>query len=775
MDCLKILSELTLEEKAMLLSGKDFWHTNGLERLGIPSVMVTDGPHGLRKQGVAGDHLGIAASLPATCFPTAAATACSFDEHLMERIGAALGEECRKEDIAVLLGPAMNIKRNPLCGRNFEYISEDPLLTGRMAAAHVKGVQSKGVGTSLKHFAANSQEKRRNWQNSVVDERALREIYLRGFEYAVKNAHPWTMMTAYNRLNGSYCSENRRLMTEIAREEWGFDGLFVTDWGAMSDPVASFVNGLNLEMPGTCKGTDQELLAAIEAGSMSVEELDKAVLKVLELLEKYVDAQQRPYTCNMDAHLRLAQEAAEESAVLLKNDGALPLSEGPLLVIGNMAKQPRYQGSGSSKVCPTELDSFCKALEEAGISYDYAQGYPADAKQPDGSLCREAVELAGKHSQVVIFAGLTDIYESEGYDRDTMELPEAHNALIEAVAQVNPNTVVVLQGGSPVLLPWKDKVNGILLTYLSGCQGGKAAKRLLFGEVNPSGKLAETWPLRYEDVPNADTFGVSDEHIQYRESIYVGYRWYDAAKKKVAYPFGFGLSYTRFCYHDLVVDGQTVHVTVTNCGDRDGKETVQLYVGKPDSVIYRAPLELKGFQKVALKAGVSQVVTFSLTEEDLAVFDTVGNAWATENGDYTISIGASSRDIRLTATMTVSGGTALTPVSYPAKDFTQADFEALLGGKVPEPAPAKPFTYNTLLAQTSCTWLGKLILSLSVPTAAKKMGGDEQARKSAENMMGDMPIRNMGMGGGNRGMIHGLVDILNGHMLRGLKKIICGK
>lgn len=766
---------MTLEEKVSLLSGKDFWHTNGLERLGIPSVMLTDGPHGLRKQGVAGDHLGIAASLPATCFPTAAATACSFDEGLMERIGTALGEECRKEDVAVLLGSAMNIKRNPLCGRNFEYISEDPLLTSKMAAAYVRGVQSQGVGTSPKHFAANSQEKRRNWQNSIVDERALREIYLRGFEYVVKNARPWTMMTAYNRLHGTYCSENRRLMTEIAREEWGFDGLFVTDWGAMSDPVASFKNGLDLEMPGTCKGTDKELLSAVKAGDLSVEEVDRAALKVLELLKKYMDARQQSFSCDMEAHLKLAQEAAEESAVLLKNNGALPLSEGSLLVIGDMAKRPRYQGAGSSKVCPTELDNFCQALEEAGVSYDFARGYTADAEQPDEMLIREAAELARKHSQVVVFAGLTDLYESEGYDRDTMQLPEAHNALIAAVAAANPRTVVVLQGGSPVLLPWKEQVSAILLTYLSGCQGGAAAKRLLFGEVTPGGKLAETWPLRYEDVPNADTFAVPDEHIQYRESIYVGYRWYDAAEKEVAYPFGHGLSYTQFSYNDLVVDGGTVCVTVTNCGDRDGKEIVQLYVGKPDSAIYRAPLELKGFKKISLRAGESQAITFSLTKDDLAIYDTAGSAWITEAGEYEIYVGASSRDTRLAATIMISDGAAVTPVSYPAKTFTQKDFEALIGYKIPEPTPVKPFTYNTLLAQTTCSRLGKLILAFSVPVAAKEMGGDEQAKKMAANMMGDMPIRSMGMGGGNRSMLHGLVDILNGHMLRGLKKIIFGR
>lgn len=774
MNCKSILAKMTREEKALLLSGKDFWHTNGLERLGLPSVMMTDGPHGLRKQGVKGDHLGIGASLPSTCFPTAAATACSFDEELLERIGQALGEECRKEDVAVLLGPAMNIKRNPLCGRNFEYISEDPLVTGRLAAACVKGVQGQGVGTSLKHFAANSQEKRRNWQNSVVDERALREIYLRAFEETVKASRPWTMMTAYNRLNGYYCSENKRLMTDIARGEWGFDGLFVTDWGAMSDPVASFRNGLNLEMPGTCKGTDKEILAAIQTGRMSDQELDAAVLKVLELLENYTAAQSKPYQCDMEAHLRLAQEAAEKSAVLLKNNGALPLSDAPLLVVGGMARKPRYQGSGSSKVCPAKLDSFCEALDEAGIRYQFAQGYSDDCKQPDDGLIQEAARLAGQHPQVVLFAGLPDIFESEGYDRDTMALPEAHNRLIEAVAAANPNTAVVLQCGSPVELPWREKVNAILLTYLSGCQGGKAVLRLLRGEVSPSGKLAETWPVRYQDVPNAETFAVPDEHIQYRESIYVGYRWYDAAKKDVAYPFGHGLSYTSFAYSDLTVENDLVRLTVTNIGQRDGAEIVQVYTGLPDSAVYRPPLELRGFRKISLRPGESKGVSIPLPRSSLAIYDAASGKWLVENGEYIVAVGASSRDIRLQAKLSVSDGAVPAPVSYPVKAFTQRDFEALLGHPVSSPSPARPVTVNTLLGQID-TFIARMVLKLSIRVAAKQMGGDAQSHKAAENMMGDMPIRSMGMGGGTRNTVYGLADIFDGHLLRGLKKIILGK
>lgn len=769
MDVKKVLSELTLEEKAGLVSGRDFWHTKELERLGIPSMMMTDGPHGLRKQGVKGDHLGIGKSIPATCFPTAAALACSFDEDLMERIGEALGEECRKEDVAVLLGPAMNIKRNPLCGRNFEYFSEDPCLTGRMAAAYIKGLQSKGVGASVKHFAANSQEKRRNWQNSVIDERALREIYLRAFETAVKEAKPWTMMTAYNRLNDVFCSENRWLLKDTARGEWGFEGLFVTDWGAMSDPVASFQNGLNLEMPGTCKGTDRELLQAVKDGRMTRQELDEAVIKVLELAGKYEEGRKQPFTCNMEAHLALAERAAGESAVLLKNNGALPLKKERLLVIGELAGEPRYQGAGSSKVNPVEMDSFLEALEKAGIEYRYVPGYDKKSGETDEALLAEAVRMAGEYGQVVLFAGLTEIYESEGYDRETMALPESHDRLAEAVCKVNPNVVVVLQCGSPVLLPWREKAGAILLTYLSGCQGGKAALGLLTGEVNPSGKLAESWPLRYEDVPNEDTFGVEAEHIEYRESIYVGYRWYDAMKKEVAYPFGHGLSYTCFKYSDLHMDGRNISVMVKNTGSADGAEVVQLYIGKPDSNIYRPPLELKAWRKVFLGAGEGRRVEFALSDRDLAVYV---DGWKLENGIYTIAIGSSSRDIRLRGELSVTEGEELPALCYPAKNFTKTDFEKLLGRKVPDAASLRPYTINTLLGQTTETFLGRTILKFAVPAAAKQMGGDEQAGKMAEAMMKDMPIRSMGMGGGRRGIIYGLTDILNGHLLRGLKKII---
>ncbi|MCM1026571.1 MAG: glycoside hydrolase family 3 C-terminal domain-containing protein [Roseburia sp.] len=767
------LSKLTLEEKVKLLSGRDFWHTESCEPLELPGVMVSDGPHGLRKQGVAGDHLGIAASLPATCFPTSSASACSFDPALLEQVGRALGEECRKEDVAVLLGPGVNIKRNPLCGRNFEYFSEDPLLAGKLAAGFIRGVQSQGVGTSVKHFAANNQEKQRMWEDSVVDERALREIYLKAFEIAVKEAHPWTIMTAYNRLNGSYCSENKWLMEDVARGEWGFDGLFVTDWGAMSDPIESFRNGLNLEMPGTCKGTDRELLQAVQNGLLTEADIDRAAGKVLELLERAGQRDKIPFVCDMEAHSELAGEVARRSAVLLKNDGLLPVKPGAkLAVIGSMAKSPRYQGAGSSKICPHSLDNFCQALEEAGISFDYAEGYSREGTETDERMLREAAEIARDKDVVLVFAGLPDTAESEGYDREHMDLPPAHNALIQAVADANPNIAVVLQCGSPVALPWAEQVRSILLMYLSGQQGGHAAWDLLSGKACPEGKLAETWPLSIEDTPNRSTFATGEEQVQYRESIYVGYRYYDTAQKAVAYPFGYGLSYTSFDYRDLEIKNKTVSCTVKNVGSVFGGEAVQLYLSLPDSKVFRAQKELKAFRKVRLAPGEEARIKFELTEEMFSWFDPRKKAWEIEPGAYRIQIGSSSRDIRLTGEICLEDGTVPEELPYTAGSADQIEFERLLGHSVPEDTPRRPFTRDSLLLTTKDTWIGKLILTVSIRIAAKETGGTPQAVKMARETMESMPIRGLSMGGGNRNMIYGVVDIFNGHLLRGLKKIL---
>ncbi|MCM1537913.1 MAG: glycoside hydrolase family 3 C-terminal domain-containing protein [bacterium] len=768
-----ILSTLSLAEKAKLLSGRDFWHTEECEHLKLPGIMLSDGPHGLRKQGVAGDHLGIAASIPATCFPTASASACSFDPDLIERMGKALGEECRKEDVAVLLGPGVNIKRNPLCGRNFEYFSEDPFLAGKLAAAFIRGVQSQGVGTSIKHFAANNQEKQRMWEDSVVDERALREIYLKAFEIAVKEAQPWTIMTAYNRLNGTYCSENKWLMEDVARGEWGFDGLFVTDWGAMSDPVKSFHNGLDLEMPGTCKGTDRELIQSVQDGVLTEAEIDRAASNVLKLLERSAQRNSIPFTCDMDAHNELAREVAQRSAVLLKNNGLLPLKpDAKLTVIGAMAKHPRYQGAGSSKINPHRLDNFCQVLEETGVSFDYTEGYRQDSVEPDASMIHSAIETARGKDVVLIFAGLPDISESEGYDREHMELPPAHNALIDAVADVNPNIVVILQGGSPMVLPWREKVKSILLMYLSGQQGGHAAWDLLSGRVCPEGRLAETWPLSIEDTPNHSTFASGEEHVCYRESIYVGYRYYDSIRKNVAYPFGYGLSYTTFAYRDLQIIGKTISCTVKNTGEYFGGETVQVYLSLPDSKVFRAEKELKAFRKVRLTPNEEIRVTFELTENAFSWFDPRKKSWCVEPGTYQILIGSSSRDIRLSGEIHIDDGVTPETLSYAAGTAGQEEFEKLLGHPVPKDTPRRPFTKDSLLLHTTDSLLGKLILPISSKTAAKEMGGTPQAVRMARETMESMPIRGLSMGGGTRKVIYGLVEIFNGHLFKGLKKML---
>lgn len=688
-------------------------------------------------------------------------------------MGKALGEECRKEDVAVLLGPGVNIKRNPLCGRNFEYFSEDPLLAGKLAAAFIRGVQSQGVGTSIKHFAANNQEKQRMWENSVVDERTLREIYLKAFEIAVKEAQPWTIMTAYNRLNGTFCSENKWLMMDIARDEWNFEGLFVTDWGAMSNPVESFRNGLDLEMPGTCKGTDKELIQAVQNNILTEADIDRATTNVLKLLERSTQRDNIPFTCDMDAHNELAREVAQRSAVLLKNNNLLPLKpDTQLAVIGAMAKHPRYQGAGSSKICPHSLDSFCQALEDSNISFDYSEGYSQDSVEPDTEMIRKAVETARDKEVVLVFAGLPDISESEGYDRKHMELPPSHNALIEAIADANHNTVVILQGGSPMVLPWAEKVRSILLMYLSGQQGGHAAWDLLSGKVCPEGKLAETWPLSIEDTPNYATFASGDEHVQYRESIYIGYRYYDTARKNVAYPFGYGLSYTTFDYLDLQINGKTVSCTVKNTGDFFGAEAVQVYLSLPNSNVFRAQKELKAFKKVRLAPNEEIRITFELTKDDFSFFDLKSKSWNVEPGTYQVQIGSSSRDIRLSGEIHIDEGMKPETFSYPIEAAGQDEFEKLLGHPIPKDTPRHPFTKDSLLLHTTDSFLGKLILPIGSKTAAKEMGGTPQAVKMARETMESMPIRGLSMGSGTRNVIYGLVEIFNGHLLKGLRKML---
>lgn len=674
-DVERVLAELTLEEKAALTSGSDFWHTDGVERLGVPTVMVTDGPHGLRKQSGSSDHLGLAGSVPATCFPPAAALASTWDVDLLDRVGRALGRETRGNDVAVLLGPGVNMKRSPLCGRNFEYFSEDPALAGDLGAALVSGIQSEGVGTSLKHFAANNQETDRMRVSADVDERTLREIYLPAFERVVTQAQPWTVMCAYNKINGTYASQDHWLLTEVLRDEWGFEGLVVSDWGAVVDRVAAVAAGLDLEMPATGGRTDALVVDAVKNGALDEAVLDVAVRRVLRMIARAQPALAEPGTIDVDAHHALAREAAADGSVLLKNapvDGApvLPLSAeaaSGAAVIGEFARTPRYQGAGSSQVNPTRLDDALTALRSAtGTDLPFAAGFSVAGvteDADDAALLDEAVAVAREAGTVLLFLGLPAPDESEGYDRTHLGLPANQVAVLRAVAAVNPRVVVVLANGSAVSVEWQDDVAAVLETWLGGQAGGSAVADLLLGVRNPSGRLAETIPHRVEDTPAFGNFPGDHGHVRYGEGVLIGYRWYDTRLVDVAYPFGHGLSYTTFDYADVAatVSGEgaassvEVTATITNTGAVAGAETVQVYVGDPDAAVLRPTRELKAFAKVALEPGESRTLSFTLTARDLSYWHPGLRRWVVGGGRTVVEVAASSRDVRGTVEVQVTG------------------------------------------------------------------------------------------------------------------------
>ncbi len=660
----EILNHLSLEEKASLCSGADSWHTEAIERTGLPAVMLSDGPHGLRKQDETTYQIGPDESIKAVCFPTASAMACSFDRELIYKAGAALGEECQSEDINVLLGPGINMKRSPLCGRNFEYYSEDPYLAGELGAAFVNGVQSQGAGTSLKHFAANNQEWRRMSISSEMDERTLREIYLAAFEKVVKKAQPWTIMCSYNRINGTYSCENNWLLNKVLRDEWGFKGLVMTDWGAMNNRIEAIKAGLDLEMPSSHGETDKLLVAAVKDGSLPEEVLDKAVRRVLELADKSV-TNKKQTTYNKEEHHRLAKNTAVNSAVLLKNNGILPLSGNEkIAVIGKFADIPRIQGGGSSHINCFKTESALEALGNQ-YNYTYSQGYNTDKDETDKSLLEEAVKNAADADVAVIFAGLPDSFESEGFDRTHLDMPECQNHLIEEIYKVQKNIVVVLHNGSPVLMPWLGKAGAVLEMYLAGQASGAAAADLLFGKANPSGKLAETFPLRLEDNPSYLDFPGSRDKVHYSEGIFIGYRYYDKRNMDVLFPFGHGLSYTTFRYSNISIekdgvitngnpltlnacdtDKIKVYVDITNTGNMAGAEIVQLYVKNFIGLENRPEKELKNFDKVFLEPGETKTVCMELCFRSFAYYNETLKDWFVESGTYGILIGASSRDIR---------------------------------------------------------------------------------------------------------------------------------
>lgn len=683
LDVKKLVNELTLEEKASLCSGADFWHTKAIDRLNIPATMVSDGPHGIRKQESLADHMGVAESIKAIGFPTASAMACSFDRDLLHKVGDALGEECVAEDLAVLLGPGINMKRSPICGRNFEYYSEDPVVAGELGAAFVNGVQEHGVGTSLKHFAANNQEWRRMSISAEIDERTLREIYLAAFETVVKKAQPWTIMCSYNRINGVYSCENDWLLNKVLRDEWGFEGLVMTDWGAMDERVPSLKAGLDLEMPDCHGETDKLIVKAVQSGELEESVLDTAVERILTMVDKYLTARKdidpasmvHPLPSSVErgydvaAHHALARTTAEQSAVLLKNEDILPLQKDKKIAfIGEFAKVPRIQGGGSSHINNTSVES---ALDAAGDSVSYAQGFHIDEETTDETLLQEAITLAKESDVAVIFAGLPDSFESEGFDRTHLNMPANQNELIARISEVQPNVVVVLHSGSPIAMPWLDKVAGVLQMYLAGQASGGAAVNLLFGDATPCGKLAETFPLHLEDNPSYLNFPGNREKVCYQEGVFIGYRYYDKKKMDVLFPFGYGLSYTDFTYSNMKVtvngknaadvdviketDEIVVSADITNTGNCDGAEIVQLYIKNPVVYEIRPEKELRDFAKVFLKAGETKTVTFTLNARAFSYYETRIHDWYAESGDYEILLASSSRDIRLQDTVSITG------------------------------------------------------------------------------------------------------------------------
>ncbi len=754
MDVKAIVSQMTLEEKAALCSGKDFWNLETPTRLGIPSVMVSDGPCGIRKQADAADHLGLNASVPATSYPTGSCMACSFDRDLFRDSGVTLGHACQAEQLSVLLGPAANIKRSPLCGRNFEYLSEDPYLTGELAASYIDGVQSQNVGVSLKHFAANNQEYHRMSSDSVVDERTLREIYLAGFETAVRRSKPWTVMCSYNRVNGTYASENKRLLTDILRDEWGFDGYVVSDWGATTaDRVKCLEAGMDLEMPGKNAANDKQLVEAVKNGTMDEKVLDTAVERILTVVLKYLDNKKPDTVIDFEADHEKARKIAAESMVLLKNDGILPLKkDAKIAFIGEFARTPRFQGGGSSNVNAYKVTSALEAAEQTGLSVAFAPGYAIQTSEPDAAMLAEAAETAKNADVAVVFVGITDAMESEGFDRRTLSMPKNHEALVDAVSKAQKNTVVVVMCGGCITMPWLDDVRGVLYAYLGGEAVGPATLDLLFGDVNPSGKLAESFPKRLEDNPSYLYYlGDEQNKTEYREGVFVGYRYYDKKNMDVLFPFGYGLSYTTFEYSDLkldkssMLDTDTLQVTVKikNTGTVKGKEIVQLYVGMPASRTIRPTKELKGFEKVALEPGEEKTVSFSLSKRAFAYYRTDIADWYVESGEYTIMAAKSSRDIACTAAVQIESTTQIKRV-YTMNSTVEEILEHPVGR----------------------AYIEKMIASTGLMPAEGSEGPDlgDGTAEMMETMMREMPLRSLiAFGGANvpEGLGETLLNQLN--------------
>lgn len=801
----EFLQQMTLKEKASLCSGKNFWNLKSLERFGIPQLTMTDGPHGVRKQAASADQLQMVESVPATCFPTAAGLTASWDRELVFEVGQALGKESRRQEVAVLLGPGANIKRSPLCGRNFEYFSEDPFLTGEIAASHIQGLQSQQVGASLKHFALNNQEDHRLTIDVVVDERTLREIYLTGFEIAVKKAQPWTVMCAYNKLDDIFCSENSRLLTDILRNEWGYMGLVVSDWGATNDRVAGLKSGLELEMPGSGSYRDEMIIAAVKNGQLSEDCLDQATKKLLGMMLKGAEALKAPVKFDIEEHHALARKAAAESMVLLKNEnGLLPLSvKARIAVVGRFARTPRYQGSGSSLIKPIKLenayDEILKLVPDPGL-ISFAPGYAEDTEDVNDDLLQQACEAAKAADVVVVFAGLPDSFECEGFDRAHLQMPKNHNALIEAVSAVNAKVVVALSNGSAIEMPWLKKVQAVLEGYLGGQAAGGALGDCLFGLVNPSGKLAETFPFQLEDNPSYRYFPGGPKTVEYRESIYLGYRYYDKAQKAVLFPFGHGLSYTSFEYSDLnlstteMSDVQvlTVRAQIKNVGKVKGREIVQLYVQDVESSIFRPDKELKGFEKIELEAGERETVTFTLDKRAFAYYNVTLKDWQVETGTFEILLGASSRDIRLSKEVVVHSTVdfdesqnanireALPAYYEPSGSgfaASDAEFTLLYGAQLPTRQIDKHsnITANSTMEDISHTWTGRLLAKIILKQVTTFAGDNQTMAIMMERMVAQLVLRMLPVMSAGRlsfDFLEGLLLWLNKRHLKGLAKML---
>lgn len=794
----EILNSLTLEEKASLCSGKTFWLTKPIEEKGVPSVWMSDGPHGLRKEKASAGTNIMKPAETSTCFPTAVTTGSSWDVELLEEIGNAIAEEAKCLGVTTVLGPGVNMKRSPLCGRNFEYIAEDPFLAGRLGASYVHGVQKNGIGVSVKHFCANNQEHDRMSIDTIVDERALREIYLSAFEYIVKKENPKTIMSSYNRVNGCYMAENKRLLTDVLRGEWGFEGIVVSDWGGMNDRIEGVKAGNDLEMPGNGGMNDRKIIKAVKEGRLDEADLDKIVYRLIKFA-----CESKPNETfgeiDFDKHHALARKAASSGAVLLKNEGSLPLNGSEnIAVIGTLAKKLRYQGAGSSHInCPKTV-SFTEALDQNGKKYAYADGYSLKGDGYKEKLITEAVETAKGKDAVIVFIGLTDAYESEGFDRRHMEMPSSHVTLVNEILKVNENVIVVISGGSPVVIgDWAEKVKSILNVYLGGQAGGEATLDIIYGDVNPSGKLAETYPIQNEDGLSSAYYQMGPRSVEHRESIFIGYRYFDTAGKDVRYPFGYGLSYTTFEYSDLkfsansIKEGEDVEVSfkIKNVGERDGAEVAQLYVSAPESQIYKAQKELKGFKKVFLKAGEEKEVTITLDSRAYAYYNVNISDWHVESGNYKILVGASSRDIKLEGEISVESANAtvevpnykeIAPVYYNLKEINEVkeeEFEAVYGSKLPGNAPFEKgsFTINNTISQLRPSRFGNGLYNLMVNASKLVAIGAENPEMITQSVK-DLPLRAFsGWTGGiiSPMSVEGILDLCNGTK-GGWKKIFAG-